>query len=412
MLRSKRRLVIAVDLVLGFGGRESKRGRKPGQFFQVGALHFELITTDSSTQARLGRITTTHGEITTPVFMPVGTAGTVKAVTQQELRNLGAEIILANTYHLYLRPGHRLIHELGGLHRFISWDRPILTDSGGFQVFSHSELRRISEDGVAFRSHLDGSAHFLSPEIAVDIQQTLGADIIMAFDECTPYPSDFLVARDSMERTLRWARRCKVAFDAGRGKWHDQPQWLFGIGQGGIHPELRHECLNRLMDLEFPGYAIGGLSVGEPKPVMISTVAESTRLMPADKPRYLMGVGTPLDLVECIALGVDMFDCVMPTRHARNGWLFTSFGHIVIKNARFARDENPVDTACRCGVCRNYSRAYLRHLFLSNEILSAMLNTVHNLYFYLDTLREIRDAIASHRFLNYITEFKAKQEIG
>ena len=375
-------------------------------------MHFELIATDPNTKARLGKITTAHGEITTPVFMPVGTAGTVKAITQQELKTLGAEIILGNTYHLYLRPGHQLIHDLGGLHRFISWDRPLLTDSGGFQVFSHSELRRISEDGVAFRSHLDGSSHFLSPEKAVEIQQALGADIIMAFDECTPYPADFLVARDSMERTLRWADRCKRAFDAGQGKWHAHTQWLFGIGQGGIYPELRHECLNRLMDLEFPGYAIGGLSVGEPKPVMLSVVAESMQQMPADKPRYLMGVGTPLDLLECIALGVDMFDCVMPTRHARNGWLFTSSGHIVIKNARFARDERPLDEACSCGVCRNYSRAYLRHLFLANEILSAMLNTHHNLYFYLDTLRQIRDAIASHRFLNYIMEFKARQEIG
>jgi queuine tRNA-ribosyltransferase len=375
-------------------------------------LHFELTTTDPDSQARLGKITTAHGEVSTPVFMPVGTAGTVKAVTQQELKTLGAEIILGNTYHLYLRPGHQLIHELGGLHRFISWDRPMLTDSGGFQVFSHSELRRISEDGVAFRSHLDGSPHFLSPEKAVEIQQVLGADIIMAFDECTPYPADFLVARDSMERTVRWADRCKRAFESGAGKWHAHAQWLFGIGQGGIYPELRHECLNRLMDLEFPGYAIGGLSVGEPKPVMLSVVAECTRRMPADKPRYLMGVGTPLDLVECIGLGVDMFDCVMPTRHARNGWLFTSSGHIVIKNARFARDEKPVDEACPCGVCRNYSRAYLRHLFLSNEILSAMLNTHHNLYFYLDTLKQIRDAIASHRFLNYTMEFRAKQGIG
>jgi queuine tRNA-ribosyltransferase len=375
-------------------------------------LHFELITTDPGTGARLGKIITSHGEIATPVFMPVGTTGTVKAITQQELKSLGAEIILGNTYHLYLRPGHELIHELGGLHRFISWDRPILTDSGGFQVFSHSELRRISEDGVAFRSHLDGSQHFLSPEKAIEIQQALGADVIMAFDECTPYPADFLVARDSMERTLRWADRCKRAFDSGTGKWHARPQWLFGIGQGGIYPELRHECMNRLMDLEFPGYAIGGLSVGEPKDVMFSVVAESTRWMPVDKPRYLMGVGTPLDLVECIALGVDMFDCVMPTRHARNGWLFTSAGHIVIKNARYARDERPVDEACPCGVCRNYSRAYLRHLFQANEILSAMLNTHHNLYFYLDTLRQIRDAIASHRFLNYIMEYKAKQGIG
>lgn len=375
-------------------------------------MRFEIITSDPGTQARLGNIATAHGEITTPVFMPVGTAGTVKAVTQQELKALGAEIILSNTYHLYLRPGHQLIGDLGGLHRFIAWDRPILTDSGGYQVFSHSELRRVTDEGVAFRSHLDGSAHFLSPEKAIEIQQVLGADIIMAFDECTPYPADFLIARDSMERTLRWAVRSKRAFESGVGKTPTGDQWLFGIGQGSIYPELRHECLSRLLDNEFPGYAIGGLSVGEPKPIMLSMVAESTRLLPANKPRYLMGVGTPLDLVECIALGVDMFDCVMPTRHARNGWLFTSSGHISIKNARFARDDRPVDEACSCQVCSNYSRAYLRHLSLSKEILSAILNTHHNLYFYLDTLRQIRDAIASHRFLNFIAEFKAKQEIG
>jgi len=375
-------------------------------------LHFELLTTDSSTQARLGRIVTAHGEIHTPVFMPVGTAGTVKAVSQQDLRELGAEIILANTYHLYLRPGHGLIHELGGLHRFMSWDRPILTDSGGFQVFSHSDLRRICEEGVSFRSHLDGSSHFLSPENAIEIQQVLGADIIMAFDECTHYPADFLVARDSMELTLRWAKRCQSVMARGQEKWCGHPQWMFAIGQGSIYPELRHECLNRLVDLDFPGYAIGGLSVGEPKPLMYDMVAESTRLMPGEKPRYLMGVGTPLDLLECVALGVDMFDCVMPTRNARNGWLFTHSGHIVIKNACYARDTRPIDELCQCRVCRTYTRAYLRHLFQSNEILSAMLNTHHNLYFYLDTLNRIRDAIASHRFLNYITEFKAKQEIG
>jgi queuine tRNA-ribosyltransferase len=370
-----------------------------------------MMTTDEKTGARLGRITTSHGEIRTPAFIPVGTAGTVKAVTQEQLIDLQADVILANTYHLYLRPGHEVIHDLGGLHRFMSWSRPILTDSGGFQVFSHSDLRQISEEGVSFRSHLDGSKHFLSPENAIEIQQALGADIMMAFDECTSYPADFLIARDSMERTLRWAARCQHAFQAGRGRWHPHAQWLFGIGQGSIYPELRHECINRLIDLEFPGYAIGGLSVGEPKTVMYEIVEQSGRLMPADKPRYLMGVGTPLDLVECVAMGIDMFDCVMPTRNARNGWLFTHAGHIVIKHACYARDQRPIDEACACPVCRTYSRAYLRHLFLANEILSAMLNTVHNLYFYLDTLWQIRDAIASHRFLDYMTEFKAKQEM-
>lgn len=375
-------------------------------------VHFELLATDKKTSARLGRIVTGHGEIQTPVFMPVGTAGTVKATTQQQLQDLGAEVILANAHHLYLRPGYELIHELGGLHRFISWSRPILTDSGGFQVFSHRELRRVSEDGVAFRSHLDGSAHFLSPEKATDIQRALGADMIMAFDECVPYPADFLTVRDSMERTLRWAARSKQAFERSEGRWHGHPQWLFGIGQGGIYPELRHECLNHLMDLDFPGYAVGGLSVGEPKSLMCELVAQSGRLLPANKPRYLMGVGTPLDLLQCIAAGIDMFDCVMPTRNARNGWLFTHSGHIVIKHACYARDQRPIDEACRCQVCLSYSRAYLRHLFLSNELLSATLNTLHNLYFYLDTLRQIRDAIASSKYLDYMMEFKAKQEIG
>ena len=375
-------------------------------------LHFELITQDKKTSARLGKIHTDHGIIQTPVFMPVGTAGTVKAITQQQLKELGAEIILGNTYHLYLRPGHELIRELGGLHEFISWNRPILTDSGGFQVFSHSQLRNISEEGVSFRSHLDGSSHTLTPEKAIEIQMGLGADIVMAFDECTPFPSDFLIARDSMERTLRWAVRSKAAFDVLQRKCYSHEQWLFGIGQGGIYPELRHECLTRLVDIEFSGYAVGGLSVGEPKLTMYEMVRDSMKLMPSEKPRYLMGVGTPLDLVECIALGVDMFDCVLPTRNGRNGWLFTRSGHIVIKNACYARDPRPIDEACGCLVCRHYSRAYLRHLYQSNEILSAMLNTYHNLYFYLDTVREIRDAIASHKFLDYFLEFKAKRDIG
>ena len=287
-----------------------------------------------------------------------------------------------------------------------------MTDSGGFQVFSHSNLRHISEDGVRFRSHLDGSAHFLSPEKAVEIQRALGADIIMAFDECTPYPSDYLITRDSMERTLRWAKRSQEAHQKENGLQPPHRQWLFGIGQGGIYPDLRDECIDRLMDLDFPGYAMGGLSVGEPKPLMYETVARSSERLPENRPRYLMGVGTPLDLVECIALGVDMFDCVMPTRNGRNGWLFTRSGHIVIKNSKYARDPAPVEPACRCIVCRRYSRAYLRHLFQSGEILGAMLNSYHNLYFYLDTVREIRDAIASRKLAEYLKDFRARQETG
>ena len=344
--------------------------------------------------------------------MPVGTAGTVKAVTQQQLEELGAEILLSNTYHLYLRPGHQLIYEMGGLHRFISWKRPLITDSGGFQVFSISGLRHISEDGVTFRSHLDGSSHFLSPEKVIEIQVYLGADLLMALDECTAYPSDFLIARDAMERTLRWARRSRDCFIQYEGRYWSHRQWLFGIGQGGIYPELRRECLDRLLDLEFPGYAVGGLSVGEPESFMHEMVQQCCELLPAEKPRYLMGVGTPMDLVEYIALGVDMFDFVMPTRNGRNGWLFTREGHIVIKNAQYARDPGPIDPACHCFVCRNYTRAYLRHLFQANEILSSILNSYHNLYFYLDMVREIRDAIASQKLIDYLMEFRARQEIG
>jgi queuine tRNA-ribosyltransferase len=375
-------------------------------------LDFQILGQDTKTRARLGKIITDHGEIQTPVFMPVGTAGTVKALSQQQLEEMGAEIILSNTYHLYLRPGHELIYELGGLHRFISWQRPILTDSGGFQVFSHSQLRNISEEGVRFRSHLDGSSHFLSPEKAIEIQLVLGADIMMAFDECTSYPSDFLITRDSMQRTLRWARRSKETFCQSDRRLHSHGQWLFAIGQGGIYPELRRDCIDQLIAIGFQGYAIGGLSVGEPKGLMYEIVQQSTELMPAEKPRYLMGVGTPLDLLECVAMGVDMFDCVMPTRNARNGWLFTRKGHIVIKNARYARDPCPIDASCQCFVCRNYSRAYLRHLFQSNEILATVLNSYHNLYFYLDMIREIRNAIALHKFPEYITLFKSGQEMS
>ncbi len=375
-------------------------------------MRFELIAQDTRTRARVGRIFTDHGEILTPVFMPVGTAGTVKAVNQEQLEDLETEILLSNTYHLYLRPGHELIYELGGLHKFMAWDHPILTDSGGYQVFSQARLREISEDGVRFRSPLDGSEHFLSPEKAMEIQVCLGADIVMAFDECIPYPSDLPQARESMERTLRWARRSKEEFDQPGLKRLAHQQWLFGIGQGGVYPELRKACIDRLVEIEFPGYAIGGLSVGEPKPLMYQLVEQSTEWLPDHRPRYLMGVGTPADLVECIALGVDMFDCVMPTRNGRNGWLFTRTGHIVIKNAQYKRDQQPIDPACRCRVCRRYTRAYLRHLFHANEILSAMLNTYHNLHFYLDMVRQIRDAIAFKKLADYIMEFKARQETG
>ena len=354
---------------------------------------------------------TDHGEIQT-LSLCRRHGPEVKAVTQEPRWSSG-EIILSNTYHLYLRPGHQLIHELGGLHSFISWPRPILTDSGGFQVFSISSLRDIAEEGVSFRSHLDGSSHFLSPEKAIEIQMGLGADLLMAFDECTAYPSDFLITRQGMERTLRWALKSKKAFETYAGGFWTYRQWLFGVGQGGIYPELRRECIDRLLDIDFPGYAMGGLSVGEPKNLMYDIVDLSTERLPSEKPRYLMGVGTPQDLAECIARGVDMFDCVMPTRNARNGWLFTrDEGHIVIKNAQYAKDAGPIDARCQCTVCRHYSRAYLRHLFHANEILASILNTHHNLYFYLDTIREIRDAIASRKLLKYITEFRTKQNIG
>lgn len=386
-----------------------------GRLFEMGgnlALKFELIAQDAQTQARVGKITTDHGEIQTPIFMPVGTAGTVKGMTRAQLEEIGTQIILGNTYHLYLRPGHPLIYEMGGLHRFISWNRPMLTDSGGFQVFSQTNLRHVTEEGVRFKSHLDGSSHFLSPESSIEIQMHLGADLIMAFDECTPYPADFPVARESMERTLRWAGRSKAAQEEKNRKYHSHRQWLFGIGQGGIYPQLRRECIDRLIDIDFPGYAIGGLSVGEPKPAMFEMVGCSTERLPPDRPRYLMGVGTPLDLLEAIALGVDMFDCVLPTRNGRNGWLFTRNGHIVIKNAKYARDSRPLDENCRCMVCRTYSRAYLRHLFQANEILACVLNSYHNLYFYLDLVREIRDAITSCRFLDYARLFRSKHEVG
>ncbi len=349
------------------------------------SFSFEVLGRDDGTQARVGRIVTPHGEVETPAFMPVGTAGTVKAMSQEMLRELGAQIFLANTYHLYLRPGHKLIERLGGLHRFISWERALLTDSGGFQIFSQKGLTRAREDGVVFRSHLDGSRHFLTPELAIEIQMALGADIIMALDIFPPYPTDYETARALTEQTERWAERSLRRFDS-------EKQALFGIVQGSVYPDLRRRSAERLAAMGFDGLAIGGLSVGEPKPVTYEMVEAIVPCLPADKPRYLMGVGTPADLVECAARGVDLFDCVLPTRNARNGTIFTSRGRLIIKNARYTGDERPLDQECGCFVCRNYSRAYLRHLFVSGEILSAVLNSYHNLYFYLDIMRRIRQA--------------------
>jgi len=340
-----------------------------------------------------------HATVQTPVFMPVGTQATVKAIPQNLLEELNAQIILGNTYHLYLRPGHELIRRLGGLHQFMSWPRALLTDSGGFQVFSLSELRKVTEDGVRFRSHLDGSSHFFSPEHSMDVQLALGADIIMAFDECTEYPTDYARARQSLDLTLRWAQRSKDHFAAHQHErpWPEafagQTQSLFGIVQGGMFPELRRESAERLVKMDFPGYAIGGLSVGEPRTLTREMIETTFPLLPGDKPRYVMGVGYPDEIVEYAALGVDMMDCVLPTRAARHGLLFTSEGRINIKNRRFAEDQGPLDPECGCMVCARYSRAYLRHLFVTQEVLGAVLNTLHNLAFYLDTMESVRDAI-------------------
>ncbi len=360
-------------------------------------------------------MTLPHQEVQTPVFMPVGTVGSVKAVPQGLLEELGAQLILGNTYHLYLRPGYELVRRMGGLHRFISWPRGMLTDSGGFQVFSLNALRKVTADGVTFRSHLDGSSHFFSPERSIGIQIALGADILMVFDECTEYPAEYRRARQSLDLTLEWARRSKEYFEAHRHEvpWGEkeignreqgvtngepdrgaQTQSLFGIVQGGMYPELRRESAERLVALDFPGYAIGGLSVGEPRELTREIIATTLPLLPQDRPRYVMGVGYPEEIVEYAAMGVDMMDCVLPTRAARHGLLFTSEGRLNIKNKRFAEDGSPPDSNCGCPVCRRYSRAYLRHLMAAGEPLSAVLNTLHNLAYYLDTMRGVRDAIA------------------
>jgi len=351
---------------------------------------FDILARDSRTRARLGRLTTPHGQVTTPIFMPVGTQASVKTVTAEELLECHVEIILANTYHLYLRPTHTLIRDLGGLHQFMHWQQPILTDSGGFQVYSLARLRKLSDEGVLFQSHLDGSRHMLTPENAVEIQQALGSDIAMVLDECVPYPASHEYASASQELTTRWAQRAKAA--------HRSPeQGLFGIVQGGMYADLREKSAQELVALDFDGYALGGFSVGETKQLMSDLIERTAACLPADKPRYLMGVGTPADLLQCVKLGVDMFDCVMPTRNARNGCLFTRQGRLIIKNARYVQDDRPVDDQCSCYTCQHYSRAYLRHLFVSEEILGLRLNTIHNLRYYMDIIHMIRAAIAEGR---------------
>ena len=365
-------------------------------------LTFEVTHTDG--RARRGRLTTPHGVVETPVFMPVGTQGTVKAMTPRDLEDVGAAIILGNTYHLYLRPGDDLIARRGGLHRFTGWSRPMLTDSGGYQVFSLASRRRIDETGVRFRSHLDGASYDLSPEKAVDIQAQLGSDIAMVLDECPALPASEEALKASVELTARWAARCRARMLELRAHGvegvtiSNRGQAQFGIVQGGTSAGLRQMSAEMTIGLGFEGYAIGGLSVGETPDQMYQTVESTAPLLPVAQPRYLMGVGTPVDLVECVARGIDMFDCVMPTRNARNGQLFTSEGVLNIKNARFAEDDGPVDPACGCYTCRHFSRAYLRHVFVAGEIIGSTLNTLHNLYFYLDTMRAIRDAIAFGTF--------------
>ena len=359
---------------------------------------FEILHKDTETGARQGVLHTAHGDVPTPVFMPVGTAGAVKAMPADFLEALDARIVLANTYHLYLRPGHERIKKLGGLHSFTSWNGAILTDSGGYQVFSHRELRDISEEGVQFRSHIDGSKSFLTPEKVIEIQRALGSDIAMIFDDCTPYPCGHVDAAASMELSLRWAKRCKEEWNRA----DDGTQALFGIIQGSVYPDLRKRSAESLRDLDYSGMAIGGLSVGEPKDLMYEVMESTVPLMPADRPRYLMGVGMPEDIVRAVAQGIDMFDCVLPTRNARNGYLFTSQGRILIKNALYAEDQEPLDPNCSCTTCRKYSRAYLRHLFLSGEHLYAVYGTLHNLTFYLDMMRKIRQSIRLGNFCKWL----------
>lgn len=365
----------------------------------MAAVRYELIKKCKQTGARLGRVHTPHGSFDTPVFMPVGTQATVKGMSPAELKEIDAKIILSNTYHLYMRPGSEIVRDAGGLHGFMSWDRAILTDSGGFQVFSLSDLRDIKEEGVTFKSHIDGSRHFFTPESVVKIQNDLGSDIIMAFDECIPYPADYGYAKKSLERTTRWAKRCKEAHrDTER-------QSLFGIVQGGIYKDLRIQSVNELLELDFPGYAVGGLSVGEPKEDMYAMLECTVPLLPEERPRYLMGVGSPDYLIEGSIRGIDMFDCVLPTRIGRNGTVLTSQGKMIARDAKFARDYTPLDPNCDCYVCRNFSRAYIRHLLKAQEVLGIRLTTWHNLKFLLDLMKNIRQAIIEDRLGDFRNEF-------
>ena len=368
------------------------------------SIKFQLIKVCKQTGARAGFLTTPHGVIETPVFMPVGTQATVKAMTPEELVGIGAQIILSNTYHLYLRPGIEVVNKANGLHRFMNWPGPILTDSGGFQVFSLGALRKITDEGVNFNSHIDGSCHFITPEKAIQIQMVLGSDIAMAFDECSPYPSTWEAAKKAAERTAKWAARCKDA--------HNHPeQSLFGIVQGGAFRDLREKSAEAIIDIGFAGYAIGGLSVGEPKSIMYDVLDYTAPLLPKDQPRYLMGVGSPDCLVEGVMRGIDMFDCVLPTRIARNGTVFTANGKIVVRNAEYAVDFRPLEPGCQCYSCRNYSRAYIRHLVKANEILGLRLTTIHNLFAVIRLMKEIRTAIIEDRFGDFTKDFWAKYTI-
>jgi len=368
-------------------------------------VKFRITHNHATGRARTGEIRTPHGVFETPVFMPVGTQGSVKAVSPEDLTDAGVKVILANTYHLYLRPGHPVIGRLGGLHRFMNWSGPILTDSGGFQVYSLTPLRTLTDQGVTFQSHIDGSRHFIGPEEAIDIQETLGADIIMTFDECAPYPAEHAYVRKSVALTTSWARRCLE-----QKKRRDQA--LFGIVQGGVYPDLRERSARELVEMEFDGYALGGLSVGEDRATRQRVIRETMDFLPMEKPVYLMGVGFPEDILEAVTLGVDMFDCVIPTRNARNGTLFTTAGRMTIKNARYTEDNRPVEEGCQCYTCANYSRAYLRHLFMAKEILSYRLNTIHNLAYYSRLMTDIRTAIREDRLTEYRATFYELQAKG
>jgi queuine tRNA-ribosyltransferase len=372
---------------------------------------FEISKTDP-TGARRGRLNTPHGAVDTPFFMPVGTQGAVKGLRNEALEELGAQIILGNTYHLYLRPGHELIRNLGGLHKFMSWDRAILTDSGGYQVFSLSELRKITDDGVRFRSHLDGSEHLLTPEKAAEIQLALGSDIAMVLDECieTPAPRD--KAEAALKRTSAWAKRARAYF-CERAKQNGQlAQWQFGIVQGATFADLRRESARQLLEIDFPGYALGGLAVGEPHDMTCEMASEVTAALPLDKPRYLMGVGRPEQIADYVALGIDMMDCVLPTRAARHACIYTSQGRVLIKNARYAQDQNPLDPDCLCSVCKRYTRAYLRHLFAAGELTAAILATHHNVHFYLDLMKQIREAIEFGNLVKFSSEVRSRYAAG